>query len=207
MLFAAISGVLTQTQGTITSPANGTHIAPGAAFDFLYNARGDYCISSYNYTVWLLTSSPSTIGLYSNSMTGHYFGRFSDANSGECHEVASVVLSLRELLFIANPNPANPPPAQLVMPDFSISPGGFGVGATAQDATFYFAVMEEWATCAVRWHFNDVFPGTHASLRQPWVQVSMWPLTRLYIMRRRDERNTELQLRHCRGLGVVLTYF
>ena len=65
-------------QGTISSPANGTVIMPGQSFDFLYNQRGDYCLSSYNFSVWLLTSPlGSTLGGDSTDMTGHYFGRFS----------------------------------------------------------------------------------------------------------------------------------
>jgi hypothetical protein len=46
-------------------------------------------------------------------------------------------------------SPANPAPAQLVMPDFSKSPGGFGNGATATNKTVYLAVVEEWAQCLV----------------------------------------------------------
>lgn len=61
-------------QGTISSPVNGTVIMPGQSFDFLYNARGDYCLSSYNITVWLLTSAPSSI--VDGTATGHYFGRY-----------------------------------------------------------------------------------------------------------------------------------
>ena len=61
-------------QGTISNPANGTVIMPGQTFDFLYNPRGDYCLSSYNITVWLLTSPPSSV--LAGTATGHYFGRY-----------------------------------------------------------------------------------------------------------------------------------
>lgn len=65
-------------QGFITQPANGTHIAPGQAFNFTYNIRADYCTSSYNYTVWLLTSDPSTITTL--APRGKYLGRFAGAS-------------------------------------------------------------------------------------------------------------------------------
>ncbi|EIN12882.1 hypothetical protein PUNSTDRAFT_60385 [Punctularia strigosozonata HHB-11173 SS5] len=131
--FAASTPVLTERyypQGTITSPANGTAIAPGAPFDFKYNARGDYCLSSYNFTVWLATEPPTGgIGPDTSFMTGHYFGRFSQES------------------YPTNPWPVNPPPAQLVMPNFSISPGGFGTGKTASDVPMYLAVVEEYLEC------------------------------------------------------------
>jgi hypothetical protein len=50
----------------------------------------------------------------------------------------------------ANPYPTNLPPANLVMPDFSKSPGGFGVGATASNKKIYLAVLEEYANGSVR---------------------------------------------------------
>ena len=53
-LFGAVQAVY--PQGLITVPPNGTQIAPGEAFQFTYNTRNDKCVSSYNYTVWLLTS-------------------------------------------------------------------------------------------------------------------------------------------------------
>jgi len=37
------------TSGTIISPAKGTHIAPGAAFDFAYDSMADFGVTSYNY--------------------------------------------------------------------------------------------------------------------------------------------------------------
>lgn len=85
-------------QGTITSPANGTHIAPGASFAFSYAARGDYCLGSQNFTVWLLTSKDAPdsaaalfagingnggIGDDSNAPTGYYFGRFAYSSNSK----------------------------------------------------------------------------------------------------------------------------
>ncbi|PAV16819.1 hypothetical protein PNOK_0688300 [Pyrrhoderma noxium] len=117
-------------QGTISSPANGTIILPGQSFDFYYNQRGDYCLSSYNFSVWLLTSPPGSSMIGDDStMTGHYFGRFSYSS-------------------ITNENPANPAPAQLTMPDFSKSSGGFGIGASGSSVPMYLAVLEEWDECA-----------------------------------------------------------
>lgn len=49
-------------------------------------------------------------------------------------------------MHIGNPNPHNTPPAQLIMPDFSKPQGGFGSGASIANATFYLAVVEEYAT-------------------------------------------------------------
>ena len=50
----------------------------------------------------------------------------------------------------ANPYPANLPPANLVMPDFSKSPGGFGAGVAASNKKIYLAVLEEYANGSVR---------------------------------------------------------
>src|SRR6266404_8392347 len=66
-------------QGFITSPPNGTHIAPGQAFNFTYNQRSDYCTSSFNYTVWLLTSPPET--LLSLQPTGRFLGEYQTTSS------------------------------------------------------------------------------------------------------------------------------
>ncbi|KAF7346442.1 26S proteasome subunit P45 [Mycena sanguinolenta] len=103
----------------INAPAAGTHIAPGQTFDFSYQSIGDYCASAYDMTVYLFTSLPQDMMASETFATGHYFGRYS-----------------------------YPAPATLTMPDFSISPGGFGVGASVSNATFYLAVFEEYATCA-----------------------------------------------------------
>ncbi|EEB95154.1 hypothetical protein MPER_05924, partial [Moniliophthora perniciosa FA553] len=111
----------------IISPANGTSIAPGAAFDFKYQILAERGRSSYNYHVWLFTQPPSEFGPSLNWAGGYYFGMFADPN------------------FPGNPNPNNRPPPQLTMPDFSKNPGGWGSGASVSDATFYLAVMEEYA--------------------------------------------------------------
>ena len=85
-------------QGTITSPANGTAVAPGASFAFTYAARGDYCLGSQNFSVWLLTSKDAPdsaaalfagidgnggVGDDSNAPTGYYFGRFAYSSNSE----------------------------------------------------------------------------------------------------------------------------
>ncbi|KAJ4472419.1 hypothetical protein C8R41DRAFT_593333 [Lentinula lateritia] len=106
--------------GSIVSPVSGTVINPGDAFDFSYFARGDYGITSLNYTVFLMTSPPTSLAPSANFATGHYFGRFAEPNY--------------------------PAPTQLVMPDFALSPGGWGVGATMSNGTFYLVVLEEYVT-------------------------------------------------------------
>ncbi|KAI5121340.1 hypothetical protein M0805_000648 [Coniferiporia weirii] len=112
-------------QGTISQPANGTNILPGAAFDFEYTPRGDYCLLSHNYTVWVLASPPASV--LAGTASGYFFGRFSSASS-------------------VNTDPSNPAPAQLTMPDFSASTG-FSDGATAVAQPMYFTVLEEWNSC------------------------------------------------------------
>ncbi|KAF8158915.1 hypothetical protein K438DRAFT_1686763 [Mycena galopus ATCC 62051] len=114
----------------IMAPAEGTHIAPGATFDFSYLSIADYGASSYNYNVYLFTDPPSAIPTAQNLdfANGYFFGRFAEEN------------------YPGNPNPPNPPPPTLVMPDFSQSPGGWGTGANATNATFYLAVLEEYST-------------------------------------------------------------
>ncbi|THH04658.1 hypothetical protein EW145_g5353 [Phellinidium pouzarii] len=115
-------------QGTIGSPANGTNIMPGAPFAFLYTPRSDYCLVSNNFTVWLLTSPPSSP--FGGDMTGHFFGRFAYSTF-------------------------DPAPSQLTMPDFSQS-GAFSAGANASAQPMYFAVLEEWGSCdpALGSHFS-----------------------------------------------------
>ncbi|KAF1985694.1 hypothetical protein K402DRAFT_379006 [Aulographum hederae CBS 113979] len=120
-------------QGFITAPTNGTPIAPGASFPFTYNVRSDYCLTSYNYTVWMLTSPvgfPPIVfsDLLTGVATGHYFGRWSQDS-------------------VSNPNPPNPPPRELVMPDFSERPGGFGSGTSVADLEVWLAVIEEYNYC------------------------------------------------------------
>jgi len=68
------------SQGLIVSPANGSTIAPGAVFPFKYNAHADYCISSYNFSVWLLTDKPSHFSPSASFASGHYFGTYEEPN-------------------------------------------------------------------------------------------------------------------------------
>ncbi|KAF8158949.1 hypothetical protein K438DRAFT_1620151 [Mycena galopus ATCC 62051] len=116
------------TSGTIVAPADGTVIAPGEAFAFQYDSVADYGISSYNYTVWLLTSPPTAFAPSLNFAEGHYFGRFAEPN------------------YPGNPSPQNLAPSTLTMPNFSTHPAGFGVGATESNGAFTLVVMEEYAT-------------------------------------------------------------
>jgi hypothetical protein len=66
--------------GTIILPTEGTIIGPGEVFDFEYNGMADFGISSYNFTVWLLTAMPTSVAPSINFAQGHYFGRFSLPN-------------------------------------------------------------------------------------------------------------------------------
>lgn len=71
--------------GVISAPAEGTVIAPGQAFDFAYGVHADYCSSSYNYSVWLVTDAPQTFSPSPTFMTGYLFGTFDAANyPGAC---------------------------------------------------------------------------------------------------------------------------
>lgn len=75
-------------QGTIQSPVNGTSIAPGQSFDFLYEIRSDYCTSSFNYTVWMFTSDPKKFKMGADNVfgTGRFMGRFQNENyPGKLH--------------------------------------------------------------------------------------------------------------------------
>ena len=61
--------------------------------------------------------------------------------------ITCVVIMIYQLRpTTGNPNPPNPAPAQLTMPDFALSPGGWGVGETASNGTFYLVVLEEYVT-------------------------------------------------------------
>lgn len=85
-LFVYVSSGMAQNLGIITAPAPGTHIAPGAAFNFSYNIRADYCKSSYAYSVYLVTSTPiSDFAPTDELMTGHFFGRFDAENYPGTH--------------------------------------------------------------------------------------------------------------------------
>ncbi|KAI0755166.1 hypothetical protein C8Q80DRAFT_1095441 [Daedaleopsis nitida] len=128
-LLAALASPALAQKGTIVQPHPGTHIAPGAAFDFLYDIRGDYCTSSYAYSVFLVTDVPASAAPADVFMGGYYFGRFDAAN------------------YPAVPYPKNPAPAQLVMPDFAQPQGGWGAGQAASDKTYQLAVLEEWDGC------------------------------------------------------------
>ncbi|EIM85947.1 uncharacterized protein STEHIDRAFT_26719, partial [Stereum hirsutum FP-91666 SS1] len=113
----------------ISAPVEGTVIAPGQAFDFSYGIHADYCSSSYNYSVWLMTEMPQAFSPSPTFMTGYLFGTYDAAN------------------YPAVPYATNPAPAQLTMPDLSQDQGGWGSGASATNATFYVMVWEEWASC------------------------------------------------------------
>ena len=151
LFLTALPSLAYYPQGYITVPANGSHVEPGQAFDFTYNARGDYCLTSHNYTVWVLTAPPtSVLQIENNGVTGEYLGRFS--SSGICefklnHHYWLISNSLT--IPIANEFPSNPPPPQLVMPDFSKNLGGFSQGAFASDLPVYLAVIEEFNECGV----------------------------------------------------------
>ncbi|KAJ7025343.1 hypothetical protein C8F04DRAFT_136651 [Mycena alexandri] len=118
------------TSGTIIEPADGTSIAPGETFAFSYDSMADFGVSSYNYTVWLFTSVPTSFAQSVDFAQGYYFGRFAEPN------------------FPGNPSPKNIAPATLTMPDFSKNPGGFGTGASESNGHFALVVMEEYATGA-----------------------------------------------------------
>ncbi len=116
-------------KGDIVLPHPGTHIAPGAAFNFSYEIRGDYCTSSYAYSVFLVTDTPTAFAPSDVFMGGHFFGRYDAPN------------------YPAVPYPKNPAPAQLTMPNFSQSQGGWGSPQSASDKTWQLAVIEEWDGC------------------------------------------------------------
>ncbi|KIY45652.1 hypothetical protein FISHEDRAFT_28981, partial [Fistulina hepatica ATCC 64428] len=114
----------------IVSPAKGTSIAPGETFDFDYESIADYGESSYNLTIWLYTTPPSTVVItpMTHYAVGHYFGRFGVEN------------------YPGDPDPPNLMPSTLTMPNFSGSYGGFGLGSDASNQVVYLVVVEEWAT-------------------------------------------------------------
>ena len=116
--------------GDISLPQPGTQIAPGASFNFSYEIRGDYCTSSYAYSVYLVTDAPTSLQPSDIFMGGYFFGRFDAPN------------------YPAVPYPTNPAPPQLVMPNFSQPQGGWGSGQSASDKTWQLAVIEEWDGCA-----------------------------------------------------------
>ncbi|KAJ6559085.1 hypothetical protein DFH09DRAFT_518688 [Mycena vulgaris] len=164
-LILAIS-VASAATPTIVLPAKGSVIAPNATFPFSYHSISDYGTSSYNYTVWLFTSPPRHVverreisaecASYrffeptETFATGYHFGRFSQPN------------------YPGNAFPHNLPPPTFTMPDFSKLGGGWGVGAPATRAKFYFAVIEEYADelpsvgFRMSLAFNEIiYNGTH----------------------------------------------
>ncbi|KAF5382573.1 hypothetical protein D9615_002888 [Tricholomella constricta] len=114
--------------GTIVSPRVGSTIAAGSTFEFYYQTRADYSISSYNFTVWLFTSPPKVTATSELFTTGYFFGRFSEPN------------------YPGNPNPHNEPPSEFTMPDFLKSLGGFGEGSGVKKMQVHLAVLEEYGT-------------------------------------------------------------
>ncbi|KAH9846348.1 hypothetical protein C2E23DRAFT_744291 [Lenzites betulinus] len=117
------------THGQIELPTPYTHIAPGAAFDFAYLPSADYCRSTFAYSVWLITDVPSSFAPMDVFAAGTFFGRFDFPN------------------YPAVPEPKNPAPPQLTMPDFSKSAGGFASTQTASNKTVQLVVLEEWSGC------------------------------------------------------------
>jgi hypothetical protein len=170
LLFISLLSALTAAlayypHGYITAPLNGTALAPGQRFNFTYNVRSDYCVSSFNYTVWLFTSIPSGlsfIGPDNQVATGAYLGRYANSNSGELSSTRHPDEETRDthIFQIGNQYPINPAPPTLVMPNFSQRPGGFAAGATGSNVLVYLAVLEEWAQCSVR--FLSLYLGADA---------------------------------------------
>ncbi|KAG6814229.1 hypothetical protein H0H92_015344 [Tricholoma furcatifolium] len=115
----------------IISPSEGDVIVAGSQFPFQYRTTADYGISSYNYTVWLFTTPPTTVEPSNLFATGYFFGRFSQPNypGGHC-----------------NPYPQNQPPSAFIMPNFSKGLGGFGAGSSNKTQECYFVVLEEYGT-------------------------------------------------------------
>lgn len=74
----------------INLPANGTHIAPGSLFNFSYSSIADYGTSAYNFTLWLLTSMPSSTASSLDFAAGHYFGRFAIPNYPGKHPMPGI---------------------------------------------------------------------------------------------------------------------
>lgn len=101
----------------IIHPANGTHIALGSPFDFKYNTRADYGVTSYNYTVRLITSEElskldlSKLGKLNDVTTGYYFGTFAESNypggSTSGIELNETYRTLQETLILQTHLPLN----------------------------------------------------------------------------------------------------
>lgn len=99
----------TSTPGTIVSPASGTVIMPGQPFNFVYQSRADYSVTSFNYTVWLFTSLPNSFSPTDAFSTGHFFGRFAEPNYPGLLLCApkSCYLIVQEILTLATHPPHN----------------------------------------------------------------------------------------------------
>lgn len=149
-LFVVINA---QNQGTILAPASGAKIKPNQKFSFGYKQHQDYCVSSHNITVALLTQPPTSV-----TNTGHYFGRYATGSY--------------PAQGLPNPNP--PVPDKLKMPDFSLQPGGFGTGLAASDVPIWITVIEEWNTCQVSiipvWQRSENSSNATAYYRQQLVR-------------------------------------
>lgn len=143
--------------GAITAPTPGTAVQPGEAFSFSYMPHADYGISSFAYHVWLFTGPASSdaagalAALAAGDASGYYFGRFDYPNyPGEfwMYMRRSLVNGFGGITAV--PYAKNPAPAQLTMPDFATSPGGFAAGATGSNVNMQLVVIEEWGTGQVR---------------------------------------------------------
>lgn len=124
-----LAGTALAGSGQIELPQPGTVINPGQTFNFSYSIRGDYCVSSYAFSVYLISDVPESFTDSDVYSAGYYFGRYDAEN------------------YPAVPYPQNPAPPSFVMPDFSKSQGGFGAGRSASNQTLQFTVMEEWDDC------------------------------------------------------------
>ncbi|KAF2720514.1 hypothetical protein K431DRAFT_304173 [Polychaeton citri CBS 116435] len=116
-------------RGKISEPAANSTILPSQPFNYTYEPRSDYCLSSYNTTVWLLTSPPQSI--IDNAAVGKFLLRCGYDS-------------------YANPYPANPCPSQLVTPDLSKGSGGFGTGEVvdgSEGRKVWLWVVEEFNQC------------------------------------------------------------
>jgi hypothetical protein len=114
----------------------------------------NYSTKSLNkFSVFLLTSVPTSFSQSVDFAEGHFFGRFAEPNfPGNYHYFIGALNSMihHHLLKKGNPSPKNVAPATLTMPDFSKSPGGWGTGMSDSNKDFALIVMEEYATGTVR---------------------------------------------------------
>ncbi|KAH9936161.1 uncharacterized protein B0H18DRAFT_950544 [Fomitopsis serialis] len=117
-------------QGTIDQPVAWTSIMPNSVFNFSYSINADYCKSSYGFSVYIITETPTNMDPAQQWMNGYYLGHYDAEN------------------YPAVPYPTNPAPPNFTMPNFANSQGGFGAGKNASNATFNVMVMEEWDDCS-----------------------------------------------------------